>query len=188
MLSEEEARRFLRRSDESEPPETEPWHRFAPRARASLRRHRFTYSILSAVTAVALVLGGWGLLRGSPPPRVPVVAASQSASPSTGGCPDDALALPPDGIAPAAQAALAQAAEVYGGIDTDGARAEAATRAMSDTDRGPEVERACGRRARRRSVVVFLSFPEMRGSASLSQGVVFVARFEDGYAIWERSH
>jgi hypothetical protein len=46
----------------------------------------------------------------------------------------------------------------------------------------------CGTRVFRRTVVVSLRFPELRGSASLGGGVVFVSRLSDGYHIWQIAH
>ena len=103
-------------------------------------------------------------------------------------CPDGALRLTRDAPAPATVAALAEAASVYGDVDTDRARVDVAARATSAGPRGRMVKRMCGARVARRTVVVDLVFPEMLPSASLSQGTVFVSRFEDGYHIWSVAH
>lgn len=98
-------------------------------------------------------------------------------------CPQEILRLSRDAPAPATLAALAEAPDAYSGIDTERARAEAGARATS-AERGGMVRRMCGNSVARRTVVVDLLFPELRPSASLSQGTVFVSRFADGYHIW----
>jgi hypothetical protein len=50
------------------------------------------------------------------------------------------------------------------------------------------VRHQCGAKVARRTVVVQLLFPKMLPSASLSEGVVFVARFPRGYRVWEVAH
>jgi hypothetical protein len=87
-----------------------------------------------------------------------------------------------------ADVALAEAARLYRGIDTDRARDDVSARTTSDRTRGLQVKAQCGREARRRTVVVYLFFPKMKESASLSQGVVFVSRFDDWYHVWQVAH
>jgi hypothetical protein len=101
-------------------------------------------------------------------------------------CPHNLRPLPPDAVAPAARAGLAAASRIWGeaahrAIITDAARAE------FDSDRGPEAKRQCGK-GWGRTVVVYLFFPKLRFSSSLSQGVLFVARFPAGWRVWERVH
>jgi hypothetical protein len=103
-------------------------------------------------------------------------------------CPEDALPLPSNGIAVATDAALAQVRDAYSGIDTSRAQANIASRAAADAARGPQVKRQCGERVAARTTIVYLFFPEMRPSASLTQGVVFVSRFSGGYRIWQVAH
>jgi hypothetical protein len=54
--------------------------------------------------------------------------------------------------------------------------------------RGSEVAFQCGKTIQGRTIVVELRFPKELPSASLSEGVVFVSRFKDGYQVWERAH
>lgn len=103
-------------------------------------------------------------------------------------CPTGILPLPADGIARAVEAALQQAAAAYEGIDTSGVRADSVSRGNAAGIRGEQVRRGCGKRVQRRTAVVYLFFPAMKPSASLSQGVAFVSRFGDGYRIWEVAH
>jgi ABC-type polysaccharide/polyol phosphate transport system ATPase subunit len=49
---------------------------------------------------------------------------------------------------------------------------------------GEQVGRECGAGARARAVIVELRFPRMAPSASLSEGVVDVSRFPNGYRVW----
>jgi len=46
----------------------------------------------------------------------------------------------------------------------------------------------CGRTVKQRTVLVFLTFPAMRPSASLSQGVLAVSRFDGTYHVWKQLH
>jgi hypothetical protein len=103
-------------------------------------------------------------------------------------CPESALQLTRDAPEPATVAALAEAPDAYAEVDTDRARANGAARATNAGARGRMVERMCGKRVQRRTVVVELLFPDMLPSASLSQGTVFVSRFADGYHIWFVAH
>ena len=59
-----------------------------------------------------------------------------------------------------------------------------AKRASAAGPRGAQVGRQCGAKAKARTVVVELRFPRMAPSASLSEGVVDVARFAGGYHVW----
>jgi hypothetical protein len=67
-------------------------------------------------------------------------------------------------------------------------RATKAVLARNDPDRGGYARLKCGRRMQERTVVVYLEFPAMRPSASLSQGVVLVSRFAGQYRIWAQLH
>jgi hypothetical protein len=91
-------------------------------------------------------------------------------------------------VAKAAKAALVAAPIVYPEVHARGAKVMGATSAFADTSRGPIAENECGSEARRRTVVVYLTFPEMLPSASLSQGVVFASRFRHGFRVWSRVH
>jgi hypothetical protein len=139
-----------------------------------------TVSVLAGLV-LALGLGGsWAPTSAAPP-------ASRASGPS-GHCPKNALRLPATAVVRAAEAALEQAASDYPGVDTRGARVEAAARSAFAGPRGGEVRRQCGAAVAHRTVVVQLLFPKMRPSASLSEGVVFVARFAHGYRVWEVAH
>jgi hypothetical protein len=103
-------------------------------------------------------------------------------------CPAGALVLPGSGVEQAEKAALRAAASAYRGLNTKGARVVSAKRATVAGPRGVEVGRECGMKARVRTVVVELRFPRMLPSASLSEGIVDVARFARGYRVWAVVH
>lgn len=130
---------------------------------------------------VAFGLGQSQVATSAPSP------ASLVGAPS-GHCPKHALRLPGVGVADAAVRALTEAPSDYQGVDTRGARVQAAARSAFAGPRGRQVRRQCGGKVARRTVVVQLLFPRMRPSASLSQGVVFVTRFHRGYRVWEIAH
>jgi hypothetical protein len=103
-------------------------------------------------------------------------------------CPAGALVLPANAAARAAKAALFTAASHYPTLNTTGAKVVSAKRGSAVGPRGAEVGRQCGAKAEARTVVVELRFPRMAPSASLSEGVVVVARFAGGYRIWAIEH
>ena len=103
-------------------------------------------------------------------------------------CPASALILPANGVARAATEALAVATTEYPTLKTAGATVVSAKRASASGPRGEQVGRECGARARARTVVVELRFPRMAPSASLSEGVVDVSRFPNGYRVWAVVH
>jgi hypothetical protein len=105
-----------------------------------------------------------------------------------GKCPRRAERLPPDAVAHAALAALAEAPRLYRGIDTRGARLLGSVLATGAGIRGQQVRRTCGTRTQWRSIVVDLLFPRMRPSASLSQGTVFISLIRGHYRVWEVAH
>ena len=111
-----------------------------------------------------------------------------SAGASAKRCPVGALVLPADGAAHAAKAALAAVVSDYATLNTTGARVVSAERATVAGPRGAQVGRECGARARARTVVVELRFPREAPSASLSEGVVDVSRFANGYRVWAVVH
>lgn len=59
--------------------------------------------------------------------------------------------------------------------------------AARDRDRGG-FARKCGAAMRARTVVVYLEFPAMKPSSSLSRGVVLVSRFHGAYRVWAVLH
>ena len=109
---------------------------------------------------------------------------------SEGRCPKPQMqSLGADAIARAATAALAQAPTVYRGTKLKGMRATKSVLARSDDPgRGGYARVKCGRDAQAKTVVVYLEFPAMRPSASLSQGVVLVSKFADEYRVWAQLH
>jgi hypothetical protein len=110
--------------------------------------------------------------------------------PSQGRCPKLQMQPPAgDAVARAALAALDQAPAVYRGTKLEGVRVTGAILArLDDSGRGGSARVTCGQRVENRTVVVNLEFPAMRPSAGLSQGVVLVSRFADGYRVWVQLH
>ena len=101
------------------------------------------------------------------------------------GCPRDALRLPRDAVAKAADAAL----HAGGHPPSTVIEASALATSAAAGTRGSEVLVQCGTATARRTVVVDLFYPSMLPSASLSQGTVFVSYFPSrGYRIWEVAH
>jgi len=103
-------------------------------------------------------------------------------------CPVGALVLPVNGVDQAGKAALGAAGSAYPGLNTKGAKLVSAKRATVAGPRGVELGGECGAKARARTVVVELRFPRMVPSASLSEGIVDVARFAWGYRVWAVVH
>lgn len=109
--------------------------------------------------------------------------------PVRGACPRQRpQPLPGNALAGATLAALDQARAVYRNLNLKGMRATKAILADDDPARGAYAGLNCGRRVQRRTVVVYLQFPALLPSASLSQGVVLVSRFVGGYRIWAQLH
>ena len=107
--------------------------------------------------------------------------------------------LPPDALAGATEAALAQVPSVFGDVKTtEGAYAVAAYRMKGGSGPfGPRpgiVQDMCRERPQyaerllERSVEVDLIFPKLLPSASLSQHTVFVARFQGDYWVYGVGH
>jgi hypothetical protein len=139
-----------------------------------------------AVSAGVLILAG----RDPGPPAAAAPRAAPLPSPSEGRCPSLALQpLTPDAVARAALAALEQAPAIY--KESKLARmhvTESVLARAEHSGRGGYARVKCGRRAQARTVVVKLSFPAMRPSASMSQGVVLVSRFAGDYRVWAQLH
>ena len=154
-----------------------------PPIRSSASR-RWTAGLLACVAMGAALVIATGGSDGAQSSRSGEGALSAHSESS--GCPDDALRLPPHAVIPAIQAALDAVPEIYGEEGHDPTRVNGAVR--DDENRGITARRQCGSRAWHRTVVVYLFFPKLRFSASLSQGVVFVSRFKDGYHVWEAVH
>jgi hypothetical protein len=98
------------------------------------------------------------------------------------------LPLHADAAARASKQALDEAATTYPGLKTKGATVVSAKPAASAGPRGKQVGLQCGATIRARTVVVELRFPRIAPSASLSEGVVDVARFANGYRVWAVVH
>ena len=92
------------------------------------------------------------------------------------------LLLTSNSISPAATAALA--------AERRRARPQvvAARFATADRQRGPAAKFECGARVWRRTVVVYITLRAFANSASLSERVDFVGRFDDGYHVWQVVH
>jgi hypothetical protein len=95
--------------------------------------------------------------------------------------------LPGDALAGATRAALSQAHPLYRDLNLDGMRATEAVLAPFNPDRGGYA-RKCGTAVDKRTVVVYLEFPAMKPSASLSEGVVLVSRLRGSYRVWAVLH
>jgi hypothetical protein len=118
------------------------------------------------------------------------VQKSGHAANAAGGrrCPDHSLRLPGDAIAPAVKTALRDARSRLGAEFTQNARATVAERFPFESLRARGIKQRCGKKAARRTVDVGLFFPKGKPSASISQGEVFVSRFESGYRVWNVAH
>jgi hypothetical protein len=144
----------------------------------SLPRRRAVVTLLAAGALLALALSA--LAPAHPRPQPTKLADCPATTPDR---------LPADALAGAVEAALAQAPRVYPSIDRTGMRAWQALLARYGV--GPAsraVSITCGRRVKQRTVLVFLVFPAMLPSASLSQGVVAVSRFDGEYRVWSALH
>lgn len=135
------------------------------------------------------VVAGTLLAQAAPATTGAPRAGQPLPQPSQGRCPRlHPQVLPADAIAGATRAALDQAPTVYRGTDLAGMRATEAILATRDKDRGGYARLKCGRVVQQRTVVVYLQFPAMLPSASLSQGVVLVSRFAGAYRVWAQLH
>ncbi len=97
-------------------------------------------------------------------------------------CPHGTLPLEANSIAPATRAALAREKPSSRGQVTG------ALFASMDPSRGGPARTQCGRRAWRRTVVVYIDLRAFHPSASLSKRVTYVARFRNGYRVWQIVH
>jgi hypothetical protein len=140
--------------------------------------------IISAAAAVLLAGALAAALMFQP-------VATRAASPlradvsdvALGRCPKDALPLPAEAVARAADQARIQAPALYKGFGP--AVVELAWRAKFKLTVWAAAPFHCNSRTRNRTVIVDLLFPKMLPSASLSEGVVFVSLFRTGYQIWD---
>jgi hypothetical protein len=133
---------------------------------------------------VAVLLVSGFTLLGVSAARTPHAAGTGP----NGRCPIGARELPAAGVIHAAGRALAEASRDYSQLNTEGAEVMAADRVAFAGVRGEEVARQCGARVAARTVIVQMLFPHMLPSASLSEAVVAVSRFRDGYRVWEILH
>lgn len=144
--------------------------------------------ILTICVAAAVILaGGLASMLVFKPPATRAATAQPGASQVVSGrCPKDALPLPADAVARAADQARIEAPFLY----PRHGPAVVVSSAMAPYAgvRGSEVKRQCGSQAFRRTVVVELLFPKELPSASLSQGTVFASLFATGYRVWDVAH
>jgi len=145
---------------------------------------------LHALTAVAAaaVIGATGMAAAAATVQSHQAVPTRIATVAARVCPADIRPLPPAGVQRAADAALADAARLYPGLNTRGAEVMAADRSAFAAVRGSEVTRMCGKKVAARTVVVQVLFPRMLPSASLSEAVVFVGTFAHGYHVWYVAH
>lgn len=135
---------------------------------------------IAAVAALALAAGSTP--ASATPAAGPLPTAVKASCPTLA-----AGALGPSALAGATSAALSQAQALYPGLDRTGMRATEAVLAPFDADRGGYA-RKCGGDLLSRTVVVYLEFPAMRPSSSLSQGVVLLSRFAGHFRVWAVLH
>ena len=138
-----------------------------------MRRRVFVLVTALALVAVCVTAFAVGHPTGTSPGH---------GRPYSESCPRDALPLRPASVGPATRAALADESP------SGRPRVISAAWARFDQERGPIARTWCGRRARRRTVVVYIDRRALHPSASLSQGVDFVSRFENGYRVWGAPH
>jgi hypothetical protein len=152
-----------------------------------IKRMLMTAGVAAAATAAGLAAMPAATAHQVPAHRVTsaVIAATANRCPPSA---KGALPLQASGVQLSADQALAEAATLYKGLNTTGAEVLAGDRSAFAGARGREVRYLCGETMAARTVVVTMRFPKMLPSASLSQGVVFVARFPRGYKVWYIAH
>ncbi|HYZ29909.1 MAG TPA: hypothetical protein VE570_12685 [Thermoleophilaceae bacterium] len=96
--------------------------------------------------------------------------------------------LPPGAEQAAAAEALGEASTLYGGTKVEGATVVRVVPAARDSGRGGYARETCGEAAEAHTLVVYLRFPAMEPSASMSQGVVLVGRFWGQMRVWAQLH
>jgi hypothetical protein len=143
--------------------------------------------VFSTVTVV-LLAGVLAIVLAFRPPAVRAAAPVRArlSSVALGRCPKDALPLPADAVARAADQARRQAPALYKGFGP--AVVELSWLAKFRLNVWASTPLDCTSQVRNRTVVVDLLFPKMLPSASLSEGVVLVSRFRTGYRVWEVAH
>jgi hypothetical protein len=140
------------------------------------------------ISVVAILLaGGLASTLAFGPSATRAAAAQPGASQVVlGRCPKDALPLPADAVARAADQARVQAPFLY--PRSGQAVVELAWLAKFKLNVWAAAPFNCSSWVRNRTVVVDLLFPTMLPSASLSEGVVFVSLFRTGYQVWDVAH
>jgi hypothetical protein len=141
---------------------------------------------IGVVVAVPVAGGLVSMLVFKPSATRAAAAQPGSSQVVAGRCPKNALPLPADAVARAADQARIEAPFLY----PRHGPAVVVSSAMAPYAgvRGSEVKRQCGPQAFRRTVVVELLFPKELPSASLSQGTVFASLFNTGYRVWDVAH
>jgi len=119
--------------------------------------------LVSFLLALAAVLGAGGA----------------AARPAAQRCPTGLLPL--TGTNPIAGATTAALRSVR---PADRPQVTGAVLAAQDPQRGPQAATLCGKRARGRTVVVYVTARALLPAQSAAQRVFFVGRFESGYRVW----
>jgi hypothetical protein len=137
------------------------------------------------VVAAAVVFVGTGSTF-----RARAVQSQESPTePLLGACPKQPpQPLPGNALVGATLAALAEAPAIYRNLNLEAMRATEVILGDDDPARGGYAGLNCGHLVQSRTVVVYLEFPALLPSASLSQGVVLVSRFSGGYRVWSELH
>lgn len=147
-------------------------------------RRLFVIGVVVAVFLAGTVIGVLTLRPAATRAAVQLKAGTSRVV--LGRCPKDALPLPAEAVARAADQARIQAPALYKGFGP--AVVELAWLAKFKLHVWAAAPFNCSARARARTVVVDLLFPKMLPSASLSEGVVFVSLFRGGYQVWDVAH
>ena len=118
---------------------------------------------------------------------------SSSAGARTGGtsqgCRRPTVVLDPRGLLPLTANPIGPSANAAMRYAKSGKpQVVAADLASDDRGRGAEAKFECGARVWRRTVVVYITLRAYLPSASLSEKVFFVGRFEHGYRVWQVVH
>ena len=139
--------------------------------------HRWTYAAGIVLVALLLAVDTSAAPAGRPLPEA-----------AKGPCPRlHPERLPSDALAGATRAALDEARALYPDLNLTEMRATEAILATKDTNRGGYAAK-CGRATQARTVIVYLEFPRMKPSTSLSEGVVLLSRFSNWFRVWAQLH
>lgn len=152
------------------------------------RSHRTRAVLATAAACLGAAVGAPLVIGAGDAPSARTSHTGSRPQPPAGDCPRDAWRLPPDGVAAAAEAALAAAPTIYGSAkNLNGMRIAQATWAPRDATRGAYARVKCSGRVQRRTVVVSLDFPKEKG-ASLREGIFLVSLGSAGYNVWAQLH